>query len=101
MASDFEESVDHTTSLNNLRPNIFPLGGKASSLIIGESNSLALQLFAENPILLAKIGDHILLLSIHPPSQRHHNQLPRLKHHNRHSTIPNTSIAGQSSPKFP
>ena len=44
------------------------------------------QFLSQNAVLLLEVLNHILLLSVYPASQRHHDKLPRVYDHGEHSS---------------
>ena len=54
-----------------------PLGlrGKSPALLICQPQPSAVQLFRQNPVLFDQVGDHVLLVAVHPARKRKEQHL--------------------------
>ena len=61
------------------------LGGQATALIIGQSETPLAELLPQHTILLDKVGDDLRLLTVDPAGERREEKLQREKvgHHTR------------------
>jgi hypothetical protein len=76
------DSSRHWPRLDPMRQAV-----QQTPLVIGETEPLALQMLAKQPILLLKVLDDVLLLTIPPSCQRHHQNPPRMSYHKGDSTV--------------
>jgi hypothetical protein len=51
-----------------------PLRRKPAALVVGQPEAPALELRAENVVLLYEVIDDFLLMAVNPPSERHEQQ---------------------------
>src|SRR5215467_9374420 len=58
----------------------FGLYGQSPTLIVIEAHSLATELFAKHPILLAKIFNDLQLAVVHPPGDGHQQKPEWVEH---------------------
>ncbi len=56
-------------------PESLPFGRKAPSLVVGQPQALALELFLENAVLLAEVVDCLGLLPVDPAGKRREEEL--------------------------
>ena len=80
---DTEQTLDSAIMLlptpGSCRPGVRSNNGTLRTLVIGEPDTLALELGSQNPILFLNVVDHVPLLSVHPASAGHEKELPCLK----------------------
>jgi hypothetical protein len=57
-----------------LPTEFFSLSGQSTALVVIEAHSFAAELFSKNAILLDQVFDDMLLMPIHPSSDRHDNK---------------------------
>ena len=67
-------------------PEALGLRRQSTALIVGQPELAAMQLLLEDPVLLDQVGDHILLMPMHPAGDRQQEQLER-KSSGRHPAI--------------
>ena len=53
--------------VEDLPAQAFGLGCQPAALVVGQPETPSLELLLENAVLLEQIGDHVLLMSVHPP----------------------------------
>ena len=73
--------------LQHSSPQRLALGRQTTTLTIGETDPLALEMLTKHPILFLKVLHDVLLLPVQPPGQCHHQNLPRVSYHEEHSTV--------------
>ena len=67
-------------------PEALSLHRQSTTLIVGQPELPATQLLFEDPVLLDQVGDHILLMPVHPTGNRQQEQLER-ERSGRHPAI--------------
>ena len=67
-------------------PEALGLRRQSTALIVGQPELAAMHLLLEDPVLLDQVGDHILLMPMHPAGDRQQEQLER-KRSGRHPAI--------------
>ena len=82
--------------INTLRPSALPLAGQTTTLVIGETDPLALEMLTKHPVLFLKVLHDVLLLPIQPSGQRHHQNLPRMSYHEEDSAVSKCCWTGRT-----
>ena len=63
------------TCIKTRRPSCWPAHGASTALGIGPAKRPRAQVLPEDPLLLPKIRDQIVLVAVHPASERENEEL--------------------------